>query len=163
MGFALQDAERTAGVASIDIAPRPYPPEHGEEFAALRTDIAACRSRAEVEAAILPLIPDTRTRQFLLTNAVRDGDGFRWRPNVPVLEHHTVTSDWGDARGTYGGEALLIACGRSSYVQPADHEAARRFFPNARVETIAAADHWPHVTAPRELEAALRGFLGRAQ
>lgn len=161
MGFALRHGERTSGVASIDIAPRPYPLEHAEELAALTADISACRSRAEVEAVLLPLIPEARTRQFLMTNAVRDGDGFRWRLNVPVLQRHTVASDWGTASGRYEGEALLIACGRSSYVKPPDHEVMRRFFPHATIETIAAADHWPHVTAPRELEAALRGFLGR--
>jgi len=163
MGFALRYAGRTVGVASIDIVPRPYPPEHAGEFAALKTDIGACRTRAEVEAAILPLIPDTRTRQFLLTNAVRDGVGFRWRPNVAVLERHTVTSDWAEAHGSYEGEALLIACGRSSYVGAEDPDVMRRYFPRVRVETLAAADHWPHVTAPSELESALRGFLGRAQ
>ncbi len=163
MGFALRHAERTAGVASIDIAPRPYPPEHAEELAALKTDIGGCRTRAEVEAVLLPLIPDARTRQFLVTNAVRDGEGFRWRVNVTALERHTVTSDWGDAGGRYEGEALLIACGKSSYVRPSDHELMRRFFPNTRIQTLAEADHWPHVTAPGELEAALRGFLGRVQ
>ncbi len=77
MGFALAHPRPTAGVASIDIAPRPYPPEHGQELAALKTDIRACRSRAEVERLLLPLLPDARTRQFIMTNAVRDGDGFQ--------------------------------------------------------------------------------------
>ena len=161
MGFALRHPDRTSGVASIDIAPRPYPPEHAGELAAMKADIRSCRSRAEVEAILLPLVPDVRTRQFLMTNAVRDGDGFRWRPNVPVLERSTVASDWADADGRFEGEAVLIAGGRSSYVRPDDHEVMRRFFPRARIETLGAADHWPHVTAPQELEAALRGFLQR--
>jgi len=163
MGFALRHAGRTSGVASIDIAPRPYPPEHAGELAAMKTDIRSCRSRAEVEAVLLPLVRDERTRQFLMTNAVRDGDGFRWRPNVPVLERSTVAADWADAGGRYEGEAVLIAGGRSSYVRAEDHEVMRRFFPRARIETLEAADHWPHVTAPRELESALRGFLEHAQ
>jgi esterase len=162
MGFALRYPQRTLGVASIDIAPRPYPPEHAGELAALKADIRHCRSRAEVEAVLLPLVHDVRTRQFLMTNAVRERDGFRWRPNVPVLERSTVASDWAEADGRYEGEALLIACGKSSYVQPEDHAVMRRFFPRVRIETLVAADHWPHVTAPQELEAALRGFLGRA-
>lgn len=162
MGFALRHPQRTSGAASIDIAPRPYPPEHAGELSAMKTDIRSCRSRAEVEAVLLPMVPDVRTRQFLMTNAVRDGEGFRWRPNVPVLERSTVASDWADTEGRYEGEALLIACGKSSYVQEQDHALMRRFFPRVRIETLAAADHWPHVTAPRELEAALRAFLERA-
>ena len=161
MGFALRHPDRTSGVASIDIAPRPYPPEHPGELAAMKTDIRSCRSRAEVEALLLPLVIDARTRQFLMTNAVRDGEGFRWRPNVPVLERSTIAADWAAASGRYEGEALLIACGKSSYVLADDHEVMRRFFPRARIETLAAADHWPHVTTPGELETALQGFLQR--
>jgi len=162
MGFALRHGDRAVGVASIDIAPRPYPPENEKETAALKTDISRCRSRAEVEAVLRPLIPNDRTRQFLMTNAERQREGFRWRPNVPVLERSTVAADWARESGRYEGEALLIACGKSSYVTQADHEAMRRFFPSVKIETLADADHWPHVTAPKELEAALRAFLGRA-
>lgn len=161
MGFAISHPDLTAGVAAIDIAPRPYPPEHGEELAALKTDIGPCRSRADVEQVLLPLVPDTRTRQFLMTNAVREGDGFRWRLNVSVLEKSTVAADWAQVTGTCEKEALLVAGGLSGYVGAEDHAVMRRFFPRARIETLAAADHWPHVTAPDQLEAALRGFLQR--
>ena len=54
-----------------------------------------------------------------------------------------------------------MAGGKSSYVRAEDHAVMRRFFPRARIETIAEADHWPHVTAPAQLEASLRGFLQR--
>jgi esterase len=161
MAFALAHAELADGVATIDIAPRPYPPEHGEELAALKTDIRECRTRAEVDQLLLPQVPDTRTRQFLMTNAVREGDGFRWRLNVSVLEKSTVASDWEHVTGTFEKEALLVAGGRSRYVQAEDHDVMRRFFPRARIETLAEADHWPHVSAPAQLEEALRGFLMR--
>ncbi len=161
MGFAIAHGDLTAGVAAIDIAPRPYPPEHGQELAALKTDIRACRTRAEVDLLLLPLVPDTHTRQFLMTNAVREAGGFRWRLNVSVLEKSTVASDWEHVTGTFEKEALLVAGGRSGYVRAEDHEVMRRFFPRARIETLAAADHWPHVTAPAQLEEALRGFLRR--
>ena len=162
MGFALRHPARTAGVASIDIAPRPYPPEHGPELQALKTDISGCRSRAEVDALLLPILPDTRTRQFIMTNAARDGDGFRWKPHVAVLEHRQVASDWGSMTGRYEGEALLIAGGRSGYVRPEDHPLMRRYFPRARIEVLPGADHWPHVTAADALEGLLREFLATA-
>jgi esterase len=162
MGFAITHPDLAAGVASIDIAPRPYPPEQGAELAALKMDISSCRSRADVEHRLLPLVPDTPTRQFLMTNAVREGDGFRWRLNVSVLEKSTVAADWAHVTGTFEREALLVAGGKSGYVRAEDHAVMRRFFPRARVETLPAADHWPHITAPNELEAALRGFLQRS-
>jgi pimeloyl-ACP methyl ester carboxylesterase len=97
-----------------------------------------------------------------MTNAVRDGDGFRWRVNIEVLERSEVASDWGSATGRFDGEVLLVAGGRSAYVRPEDHAQMRRFFPRVRIETIPGADHWPHVTAPDALEQALRGFLRRS-
>jgi esterase len=159
MGFALAYPELTAGVASIDIAPRPYPRDHEREFRALRTDINGCTSRAEVDALLAPALPDIRTRQFLLTNAVRDGTGFRWRCNVDALDRHTVSDDFAQASGSFAGESLLVACGRSGYVRERDHMAMRKFFPGVRIRTIAGADHWPHVTAPAELAAFLVEFL----
>ena len=161
MAFAIVHPDLATGVATIDIAPRPYPPEHGEELTALKTDIGACRTRAEVDQLLLPLVPDIRTRQFLLTNAVREGDGFKWRLNVGVLEKSTLSSDWERVTGTFEKEALLVAGGKSEYVRAEDHAVMRRFFPRARIETLAGADHWPHITAPALLEAALGGFLLR--
>jgi esterase len=162
MGFALRHPERTAAVASIDIAPRAYPREHGPELRAMKTDISQCRSRAEVDALLAPLLPDVRTRQFIMTNAAREGDGFRWKPNVSILEHRQVASDWDSMTGRYDGTALLVAGGRSAYVRPEDHAVMRRFFPRAQIEVLPGADHWPHVTAADALEKVLREFLRRA-
>lgn len=167
MGFAVAHPGLTAGVASIDIAPRPYPPEHGEGFRALKTDISGCRSRAELEQLLLPVVPDQRTRRFLMTNAVRAsasnsgaaGDGFRWKPNVAALEKNTVAADWAGVTGAYAGEAFLVAGGKSDYVRAEDHAVMRRYFPRARIEILPEADHWPHVTSPDALEASLRRFL----
>ena len=159
MGFALGHPDLTAGVASVDIAPRPYPLDHEREFCALRTDIGGCTSRAEVDALLAPVVPDIRTRQFLLTNAVRDGAGFRWRCNVEALGGHTVSDDFSQTTSRFTGESLLVACGMSGYVQERDHDVMRRFFPGVRFRTIAAADHWPHITSPAELAALLIEFL----
>jgi pimeloyl-ACP methyl ester carboxylesterase len=96
-----------------------------------------------------------------MTNAVREGDGYRWRLNVGALEKSTVAADWAHVTGTFDKEALLVAGGLSGYVRVEDHAVMRRYFPRARIETLAAADHWPHVSSPGPLEAALRGFLQR--
>ena len=161
MGFAIAHPDMVAGVASVDIAPRSYPVDHEREFLAMRTDISGCVSRAEVEARISTAGMDARTRQFLATNAVRDGSGFRWRLNIDALERQTVAADLARAEGRFAGEALLVACGRSSYVAREDHAIMRSRFPNARIETIPEADHWPHVTAPDALAGLLESFLPR--
>ena len=162
MAFALRHPDLTAGVAAIDIAPRAYLPGHEQELRALCTDISRCRSRAELDERLAKEVPDQRVRQFLLTNAVRDGDGYRWRIDAQVLAASTVAGDFARVSGSFAGEALMVACGRSGYVLPEDHALMKRFFPRARVETLPQADHWPHVTAAAELEILLRAFLSRA-
>jgi pimeloyl-ACP methyl ester carboxylesterase len=162
MGFAITYPGMVAGVASVDIAPRSYPVDHESEFRALRMDISGCRSRAEVEALISRKVPDVPTRQFLATNAVREGSGFRWRLNIEALASQTVAADLARAEGRFDGEALLVVCGKSRHVRKEDHEIMKGFFPNARVETIPEADHWPHVTAPDALAGLLEGFLARS-
>jgi esterase len=161
MRFALLHPDLVEGVAAVDIAPRPYPPEHQAELGALGTDISVCRTRAELDALLAPLLPRTDVRQFILTNAIRDGEGFRWRIDARVLAAHTVASDWAAVSGRYPGAALMVACGRSPYVRPEDHAVMRRFFPNAAIETIPEADHWPHVSSPDALEGMLRRFLAQ--
>jgi len=160
MGFALAHPELAASVASLDIAPRFYPPEHEAEFHAFHMDISQCRSRRELDGLLRPILPDPGVRHFILTNAVRDGEGFRWRLNVPALESSTVSGDFEKLPGTFDGPAILVAGGRSSYVTPADQSVMRRSFPRAEFETIPHADHWLHVSAPDELTQILMRFLG---
>jgi pimeloyl-ACP methyl ester carboxylesterase len=162
MGFAMAHPELVAGVCAIDIAPRPYPADHAREIACLETDIRGCATRADLDALLAPMLPDARERAFLLMNAVRDGAGFRWRLNVPALKTQTVSDGPGPDAGSFRGESLLIACGRSRYVREEDHAAMLRHFPRARIETIPDADHWPHVTAPDVLQALLSEFIRRA-
>ena len=144
------------------ISPRaPIRPEHDEELRALKTDIRGCRSRADIDAVLLPIVPDVRTRQFLLTNAAALGR------RVPVEAERRRSGrehgrrGLGAVTGRFEGEALLVAGARSGYVQPEDHAVMRRFFPRARIHVHPEADHWPHVTAPDALEAVLRDFLRR--
>ena len=72
MGFALAHAELAAGVATIDIAPRPYPPEHGQELRALKTDISGAAGAAPMSTQLLlpdhprhraPAVPPDERRQ----------------------------------------------------------------------------------------------------
>jgi pimeloyl-ACP methyl ester carboxylesterase len=160
MGFAIAHPDLTAGIVALDIAPRAYPAGHQAEFQAFRTDISGCKSRAELEDLVRPILPDTNVRQFILTNAVRDGQGFRWRLNVPALESATVSTDFPKVSGRFEGPALLIAAGRSAYVTPADAQLMHRYFPAAAIETIPHADHWLHMSAPQELLEVLIRFLG---
>jgi len=135
--------------------------EHTAELRALSTDLSACRSRADLDALLSPEIPDPFVRQFILTNAVRDGEGFRWRIDASILASSTVAGDFARVSGTFGGPALLVAGGKSSYVDDEGREAMRRHFPAGRIVTIPEADHWLHVSAPQALHDVLDEFLAR--
>lgn len=163
MGFAIAHPREAAAVAVVDIAPRPYPRGHEQEFAALRTDIGRCSTRGELDALLAPLLPDPAVRRFMLTNAVRadDGSGFRWRLGVEALASSSISSDFSRVAGSWDGPALFIAGGRSAYLAEGDRPAVMRHFPRARIQTIPHADHWPHVSAPRELDSLLGSFLAR--
>jgi pimeloyl-ACP methyl ester carboxylesterase len=159
MGFAVAHPDLTAGVVSLDIAPRAYAPEHEAELSAFHLNISRCRSRTELDDLLKPVLPDVGARQFILTNAVREGRGFRWRLNVPALEASTVSSDFANVTGTYEGPALLVAGGRSPYVTREDVSVMHRHFPSAAIKTIPRADHWLQVSAPDALAEILQAFL----
>jgi len=163
MGLALSSPELAAGLAVIDIAPRAYPMRFPQELAALRTDIRGCRTRSEMDALLAGVVPDTRLRQFLMTNAVRGGDGFEWRLNVEVLAASTLAADAGLLEGRWDGPTLFAASSGSGYVRPDDRQTILRLFPRARIETIPCADHWPHISAPEALFGLLSGFLAGAR
>ena len=162
MAFAIAHPGAVGALAVIDIAPRAYPLDHEREFEALRTDIGAAAGRADLDAILAPVLPDPAARAFMLTNAVRraTSHGFQWRINTPALLTSTISRDFAAVTGTFDGPALFVAGGRSSYLTSGDHPQIHARFPRARIEVIPGADHLPHVSAPVELEAILRGFLG---
>jgi pimeloyl-ACP methyl ester carboxylesterase len=162
MGFAIAHPGLTLGIASLDIAPLAYEPGHEQELRALSTDLDGCRTRADLDARLSPILPDATARQFILTNAVRDGDGFRWRLDPAVLASSTLSEDFTRVSGAFDGPALLVAGGRSPYVDDDGRRAMLRHFPAARIVTIPEADHWLHVTAPDALERTLSDFLSNA-
>jgi len=150
MLIACRYPERVGRLIVVDIAPKDYLSNaHRAEFAAmheLRLD--ALKTRHEAEMHMEGRVPDFGMRKFLLTNLER-GEDHRWRwminlpaltEALPVLEKTPLVPD-----DRWAGPALFITGGKSRYVQPADHEAIQRHFPNARIETIAASGHNPHM------------------
>jgi len=111
-------------------------------------DLATLRSRTEAETRFESRVPAWAMRKFLLTNLERDTDGrWRWLINLPVLsaalpelERNPLTP--GDR---FAGPALFIAGGKSRYVEAEDRSVVTRYFPAAKIETIAESGHNPHM------------------
>jgi esterase len=149
MRLACRHPERVARLTVVDIAPKAYQwIGHRAEFAAMHElDFAGLDSRRTAELRLEARVPDLGLRKFLLTNLERTDGGWRWVVNLPVLTEWlpVMEGDSLEAGDAFAGPTAFILGGRSRYVAPSDHEGIRTRFPAARIETIAAAGHSPHM------------------
>jgi pimeloyl-ACP methyl ester carboxylesterase len=161
MVAALTAPERVDRLAAIDIAPVPYDHSHRLEIDAMRgLDLAKIRSRPDADAALADALPDAALRSFLLQNLESTADGYRWRVNLDGIDRHMdELTDFPPLDDVHEGPVLLLAGGRSDYVDDAGRNAMRTFFPNTRFEHWPEAGHWPHVERPEEIADLLAGFL----
>lgn len=160
MAHALKYPDSTRAVIVVDIAPKKYEPHHEKEFAALKVDVSGLGTREEVMEAMAAHVPDENTRQFLSMNLEREGKGYRWKLNVPVLEQSQYIGEF-NGSGSYAGPALFITGGKSDYVSAADHDAIREYFPGAVIETIPDGDHWLHFSAADAFLKIVQGFVAK--
>jgi esterase len=160
MGYALGRPSGVRALAIVDIAPRPYRRSYEAEFRALRLDLSGFRSRAQIDRALAPLLPDLRARQFFQTSIEHGPQGFRWTVNGPALEESALVRGpeplW---EGRYEGPALLLRGGVSPFVREEDLGRMTALFPRLRVRTIPGADHWVHASAPRAFRESISAFL----
>ena len=163
MHFALTYPERVEALLVVDIAPKAYSPRHTALLEALRAlDLAAYRTRAEIDAALRPQIPSDGIRNFLLKNLQRDGQGgYGWKMNLDVIyRHYDRLNGVMEADGTFEGPTLFVRGGASDYVADEDTELIISFFPEAEIVTIDGAGHWVHAEKPQEFGEVVLGFLG---
>ena len=176
MLLALHRPELLRALVVVDVAPVEYPEvgrrsddpaEEASPFAAFvaamrAVDLGALRGREDADAALRPAVPDDAVRAFLLQSLVRDGERWRWRVNLEVLQR-----DLGVLRGfpepppgaRYDGPVLWVAGTTSHYVLPQDRPRIDALFPAARLVRVKGAGHWVHAERPEVFTDALRRFL----
>ncbi|MGC3957351.1 MAG: alpha/beta fold hydrolase [Verrucomicrobiota bacterium] len=146
----------------VDMSPREYPPRYAEILATMHAlDLTLFHQRSEVEAALLPAVPDKNIRQFLLKNLGRDETGkLRWKPNVAALRanYHHIRSTI-PRSPQFCGPTLFIRGGQSDYLTEPDVTLIQQIFPQATVETIAPAGHWVHAETPEVFLRLVTQFL----
>ena len=167
MALACRRPERVGRLVVVDIAPKAYLSHgHRAEFAAMNElRLAELRSRGDAELKMEGRVPDWGMRKFLTTNLEQDAAGaWRWIVNLPVLtaalpdlEANPLAAGEG-----FAGPALFLRGGRSRYVEDADRPGIVDRFPAARIETLMAAGHNPHMETRAEFCAAVGAFLGEA-
>jgi esterase len=161
MVAAMREPDSVSRLAVVDVAPVAYRGTlRAYADAMLGLDIAGPARRAAIDAALAGRIPEPGIRAFLLHNLAPEGDGFRWRPNLPTIAAAMEgISSFPDVAGSYPRPALFIRGERSDYVVPGYEPRIRRLFPRAQIVTIAQSGHWIHAEQPAAFLAALEPFL----
>ncbi|MFQ6550082.1 alpha/beta fold hydrolase [Aestuariibius sp. 2305UL40-4] len=154
MTLALTQPALVQSLAILDIAPVAYSHSQMEPLEAMRrADLSTLTRRSELDLGL-----DPATTAFLAQSL--DVAGQRWRLNLDTLaDEMPKIMGFPDPDGAYTGRTLVLRGETSDYVRPDHEEKIRALFPKARIETIPGAGHWLHADNPREVEAALRGFL----
>jgi pimeloyl-ACP methyl ester carboxylesterase len=163
---ALRHPERVERLCVVDVSPVSY--RSSDEFrgfmdAMLGMDLAAIASRPDADAALAPAVPDPGIRAFLLQNLQRDGDGWRWLPNLEVLRRDLdALRGFPETDAVYEGPVLWIAGADSGYVRDEFRDEMEARFPRVRRVTVKGAGHWVHSEQPAVMTGLLERFLDGA-
>jgi pimeloyl-ACP methyl ester carboxylesterase len=164
MQFALHYPHRVEKLVVADMAPRAYAPAHDKIFAALLAlHLPKFQTRGEIEAALVPEIPNPVLRRFLLKNLGREPEGgFFWKINLPDLaRNYWRLREPVAGKAPFDQPTLFIRGGKSKYIQPEDEPLIREWFPAAQIQTLAEASHWVHADQPEEFLRLVLDFLQR--
>lgn len=166
MLVALLHPELVERLCVVDVSPVEY--AHHDEFlrymdAMLAMDLDALESRQEASEALRAAVPSDMVRGFLLQNLRRDGDSWRWQPNLEVLRRDLRAVGGWPADGvqgrTYDQTVLWVSGADSPYVKQEYVEAMDTLFPRNRQVTIKGAGHWVHSEQAETFTEVLRRFL----
>lgn len=163
MVLALRHPDLVERLVIVDISPSPS--DGAGEFEHLlgslaSVDLAQVQRRADAEAQLLDLIPNTTVRGFLLQNLHSGDHGYSWRANLDLLRSSLpVIGAFPHLDATFDHPVLWVAGERSDYISDADRPEMERLFPATRLVTIKGAGHWVHSEQPAIFVEALRIFL----
>lgn len=162
MQYALLYPARVRKLIVVDIAPRAYPPWHDKILAALEAlNLEGFQTRAQVEAALAPAVPELELRRFLLKSLSREPhSGFRWKIGVAEIRaNYPRLSDGLASSQSFNGPTLFIRGERSDYVSKEDLPQIKSLFPHAKLETLPETGHLPHVESKDQFLRLVLDFL----
>lgn len=176
MLFALKYPLLVDKLVVLDIAPKHY--SKHTNFARITGDHRAIvdallsinpaehSSRSSVNKALKKSVPNNMVRSFLLKNIGRNSDKkLGWKLNIQAISDNLDKIMDGvsefDAAGEFPEEkAVVVIRGtKSPYVQDADIQQVRKYFPSAQLADIPDAGHWLHAEQPELLVKTLTYFL----
>ncbi len=162
MEFALDHPDQVEKLVVADIAPKEYPPHHGEILKGLNSiSPSDLPSRKEADEMLSKFVPEFGVRAFLLKNLGRKESGeLFWKINLPVITN--LIENVGrpiTGQRVYKGPTLFMRGEKSKYISDQDFSNAEGFFPNSILETVSNAGHWLHAEKPEEFVMKLLTFL----
>ncbi len=165
MHAALARPGETAAIGVVDIAPVAYAHDFSTILDGLASiELARLRDRAEADRRLAAFVESPAVRAFLLQNLAREGQGWRWRLNLPALRAAMprITGFEPPTGRRYHGPAHFIHGQRSDYVRPEYAGPIRALFPAASWCEVAAAGHWVYAEQRAGFMRCLRALLRAA-
>jgi esterase len=162
MQFAMNYPELLKKLIVVDIAPKYYPPHHGDILKALNAiDFNVVKNRKDAETILSEYISDMGTKQFLLKNIYWKEDGLlAWRFNLEVITKKIETV--GQETPNYSIcniPTLFIKGERSRYILDSDFQEIITLFPSAEIKSIDGAGHWVHAEKPADFFESVVTFI----
>jgi esterase len=148
--FAQQNGFLIDRMIVADMGIKGYRPHHDSIFKGLfAVDVDNCPGRKEAEERLLPFVPESSTRQFLLKNLYWATPGkLAWRFNLQTLFEQNSVVIGGIPNERIDTPTLFLRGGKSHYVPPTDDDSIKAMVPHASFVTMPNAGHWLHADDP---------------
>ena len=163
MWMALNYSDRVNSLISVDMVPARSPNRFEAIFdSMLSLDLERIASRQAADDHLAESLDDPLLRQYLLQNLVREGDQWRWRVNLRVLDaalNNILDFPISHGPNQFQGETLFLYGGESDYVTSDAGPAIQALFPYARLRAVPGAGHWVHAEQPEAFLSAVLHFL----
>ena len=164
MTLTLRHPDIVSRLVVVDISP--VARESDGEFehllsSLLLLDVDAISSRGEAHEQLKEQIPQDMVRGFLLQSLARTDNGFKWLPNLELLQASLpIIADFPDFGDTqFEGPVLWIAGEKSDYIQDEFASTMRELFPRTTQTTVKNAGHWVHSEQSQVFTEVLKHFL----
>ncbi|MCS6935086.1 MAG: alpha/beta fold hydrolase [Chitinophagales bacterium] len=150
MQYAQMYPETLHKLIISDITPAAYNDRHADVFDAIAYALQQpVASRSEIAGRLRQKLSDEATVQFLLKNAERTPEGFRWRFNAHALkENYAHISGAIETVRTVNLPALFIKGESSDYINRENYPALAAMFPHHELTEIKNSGHWVHADQP---------------
>lgn len=164
MQLAQTDPDRIEKMVVVDIAPVSYSATADSHLRVMdgmeSLDFSTLSSRKDADRQLHDYIEDEATRNFILTNLVREGDGYNWRINLAAIRNNydkLRERPKGDTE--FSKPVLFIKGENSDYIKASQEQAILKLFPQAAVKTVMEAGHWVHAEKPQLVLKIIKDFL----